>query len=342
MNNKLLSIIIPVYNVEEYLAVCIESVLEQITPNIEIIIVDDGSVDSSPDIIRKYSEKNSSYIKVVTQQNSGLSSARNIGVSNSIGEYIYFLDSDDYLLDNAIQIICENIKKYSSADIFQFDNIITTYNDRLNIVESSNEIISFKDYFLQYQCRGDASVCAVSFVYKRIVWEKYNLRFEIGRRYEDKLFLYSLLKYDLCIVVIHLETPFYAFRINREGSISTNVSLNHYIDRQYSWRIAFGIFQDIGVDTEYYNNIYKYCLWVLCESYEKQMIKSYRTFFCKKDLMIMKFGIMTLFERKLWLLAKISPILMTKYYLNKVNMTIRRIINICFSVYDNIFPIIKK
>lgn len=339
MNKKLLSIIVPVYNVEKYLAECINSVLKQIDNNIEVIIVDDGSTDNSNEIIAEFYKNNSSYIKIVSKSNGGLSSARNAGIEVCEGQYIYFLDSDDYLLENAVCTIYECIRKYPSADIIQFDNIITTSNKRLNIIENSNKVLSMKEYFLQYQCKSNASVNACSYVYKYSVWIDKKLYFEEGKKHEDRLFLYSLLQYDLNIVVVHIDKPFYVFRINREGSISTNVNITNYIDRQYLWRKAFHIFNEIGVDPICYNNLYKYCLWVLCESYQKNMYKSLNNFFDKTDLMIMKKGINTPYERKLWLLTRLSPILMLKYYHNNVNRFLRKTINIYFTIYDRLYPI---
>ena len=96
MRNSIISVIIPVYNVEKYLSRCIESVLNQTYRNLEIIIVDDGSTDDSLNICRRY-EKKDKRIKVIHQDNGGLSSARNKGLMNSTGEYISFVDSDDWL-----------------------------------------------------------------------------------------------------------------------------------------------------------------------------------------------------------------------------------------------------
>ena len=93
-NNPLVSVIIPVYNVEKYLEECIDSVLNQTCQNIEIILVDDGSTDSSGQICDKYAENNK-HICVIHQKNGGLSDARNAGFLRAGGEYVYFLDSDD-------------------------------------------------------------------------------------------------------------------------------------------------------------------------------------------------------------------------------------------------------
>ena len=94
--NSLISVIVPVYNVEKYLSKCLDSIINQTYKNLEIICVDDGSTDSSPMILEEYAQKDSR-IKIITRQNGGLSSARNTGVKNATGEFVSFVDSDDWI-----------------------------------------------------------------------------------------------------------------------------------------------------------------------------------------------------------------------------------------------------
>ena len=94
-----LSIIIPVYNVEKYLSICLDSVLAQDLKNIEVIMVDDGSTDNSGEICDKYSNKYSNFI-AIHQKNKGLSGARNTGIKKSKGEFLMFIDSDDFINKN--------------------------------------------------------------------------------------------------------------------------------------------------------------------------------------------------------------------------------------------------
>ncbi len=103
------SVIIPVYNVESYLGECLDSVLRQTLRDIEIICVDDGSTDGSPKILSEYAARDSR-IKIITQPNAGLGAARNSGMDVATGKYLYFLDSDDWIIDNALETcfgICE-------------------------------------------------------------------------------------------------------------------------------------------------------------------------------------------------------------------------------------------
>jgi len=95
--NPKVSVIVPVYNVEHYLAKCLDSLVNQSLQNIEIIVVNDGSKDDSGNIIQQYSEKYSDKIKAFTKENGGLSDARNFGIDQATGDYLGFVDSDDYV-----------------------------------------------------------------------------------------------------------------------------------------------------------------------------------------------------------------------------------------------------
>ena len=101
MGELKISVIVPVYKVEEYLDRCVKSIVEQTHKNLEIILVDDGSPDNCPMMCDKWAEKDSR-IKVIHKKNEGVSAARNIGLDNAKGEYIGFVDSDDYLEKEAI------------------------------------------------------------------------------------------------------------------------------------------------------------------------------------------------------------------------------------------------
>ncbi|MGL4362387.1 MAG: glycosyltransferase family 2 protein [Cellulosilyticaceae bacterium] len=123
------SIIVPVYNVEDYLEECLESAINQSLKDIEIIAVDDGSTDKSSDILKKY-EKLHSNVKVITQQNKGLSAARNTGIEYAKGEYIYFLDSDDYI-DDQLCKKCYEEAIGENLDIIFFDADVIYQNEEL-------------------------------------------------------------------------------------------------------------------------------------------------------------------------------------------------------------------
>lgn len=104
-----ISVIIPIYNVEKYLSDCVESVLKQTYTDLEIILVDDGSQDASGQICDDYA-KQDSRVQVIHKKNGGLSSARNAGIDQATGQYFFFLDSDDWIAENALELLYKEIK----------------------------------------------------------------------------------------------------------------------------------------------------------------------------------------------------------------------------------------
>lgn len=141
----MISVIIPVYNVEKYLERCLESVINQTYQDLEIILVDDGSTDSSPAICDKYKEKDSR-IKVIHKENGGLSSARNAGLRISSGEYVGFIDSDDDAELNMYELLYDVAKKYNvdfvMSDYIRINEDKTKY---LKTLEINNGYYSKKD-----------------------------------------------------------------------------------------------------------------------------------------------------------------------------------------------------
>ena len=112
MRTPLISVIIPVYNVEKYLHRCLDSVIAQTYQNIEIICVDDGSIDESGRICNQYAVRDAR-IKVIHQENQGLSAARNRGLDAAEGEYIAFVDSDDYILEDMYKKMLDKLLNYN-------------------------------------------------------------------------------------------------------------------------------------------------------------------------------------------------------------------------------------
>ena len=133
MNNELISIVVPIYNAEKYLEQCIDSILNQSYKNIEVLLVNDGSIDNSKEIIDKY-EKIDNRIKVFHKENKGVSSARNTGIKEAKGNYITFIDADDYIEKDYIEYLYTNIVN-SNAEIS-----LTTFPNKVK-----NNIVVNKD-----------------------------------------------------------------------------------------------------------------------------------------------------------------------------------------------------
>ena len=119
----LVSVIVPVYNGEKYLRKCIESIINQTYANIEIILINDGSTDNSGVMCDSYAHSDNR-IRVIHTQNNGPAAARNIGIENSKGEFVFFVDADDFIENNALNLLVENYNQYK-ADIIvgDFNNI---------------------------------------------------------------------------------------------------------------------------------------------------------------------------------------------------------------------------
>ena len=140
---KLISIIIPIYNNEKFISRCLDSIINQTYKKIEIIIVNDGSTDKSLDVISKY-EKKDNRIKVINKKNEGVSIARNIGIESSKGDYITFVDADDWLELDAIEKLYIEITE-KNVDVVRGNYYINKFiSDNANIAkmyELSNKII---------------------------------------------------------------------------------------------------------------------------------------------------------------------------------------------------------
>ena len=217
----LFSIIVPVYNVEDYLSRCVESLINQTYKDIEIILVDDGSLDNSPSLCDAYA-KIDSRIKVIHKKNGGLSDARNCGLECAQGEYILFVDSDDYIELNT----CEKFSEFTTlnVDIIAGDALLTGLQTGLfefsQVVEGK---ICSGVNFLRICLRENKAIMAVWLnVYKKEFLDKNNLRFKYGILHEDEQF--TPRAFLAANTVFYNNYPFYNYVI-RENSITTKNDL---------------------------------------------------------------------------------------------------------------------
>ena len=190
MQNPLISIVIPVYNVEEYLEVSIDSVLNQDYVNLEVILVDDGSTDHSPQICDSYADSNDN-VKVVHKENAGQGEARNSGLDIARGEYIFFLDSDDTIQRNTLSLFVDFINHHGEMSIvgLGFQNV--DVNNRMAPAIISGSDIAF-DYVHEAQNRFllRSLVILAPGTFYNVGWMKRNhLRFKKVPYSEDQLFV---------------------------------------------------------------------------------------------------------------------------------------------------------
>ena len=188
--NPLISIIVPVYNTEEYLQQCIDSILEQTYSTLEIILVDDGSTDLSGSICDIYATKDSR-IKVIHKKNCGLSAARNTGLDTASGDYICFVDSDDYIDTKLCERIV-NILSETCVDIVAFDIALVDEKGKdIGSIESSHGLFADKKVALRELLSNHLNNYAWNKVYKRCVFD--DVRYPVGYTWEDLGTTYKLL-----------------------------------------------------------------------------------------------------------------------------------------------------
>ena len=264
IENPLFSLIVPIYNVERYLEQCIESVLAQDYQNYELILVDDGSPDNSIDICTKYAKQYSNIV-FIHKINGGLSDARNAGIKIARGEYLMFLDSDDYwegtsILSDLQKIIVENnpdvIFNYMSS-VYP-DKIINHYMNREKLVGSFRE--DFKGLYQEGIYLGFTWTKIV----KREVILKNQLFFIKERYFEDIPWSFSLTKYIGTYAIY--QNCFYMYRRERKGAISSAVTKKNQVSL---FKNLSEIFQQIseiqkknllqGLES-YVNDIYQYSI----------------------------------------------------------------------------------
>lgn len=193
MENPLISVVIPVFNVAEYLPRCIDSIINQTYKQLEIILIDDGSTDNSPEICDSYVQKDKR-IKLLSKKNGGQGSARNLGISVCNGDFVTFVDSDDWLVSD-IYAHCVDIITKNSPDIISFNCIET--NGKTQIDEESNFKLEsvYKDEILNdYLYRGQTE--RAPFTVWRKVYKKElikNIMFDEDKINEDIVFNFKAL-----------------------------------------------------------------------------------------------------------------------------------------------------
>lgn len=214
MSNPLISVIVPIYNVEKYLRECVDSILCQTYSNLEIILVDDGSPDKCPGICDEYAKKDNR-VKVIHQDNGGLAHARNVGIANSNGEYLTFIDSDDYVSNDYVESLYKGISEFG-ADI----SIASFYPFKDNDVcqqlpkSVSYEEISKEEAIKRYcSINADCSmpfISACNKIYRKILFD--GIAFPKGKLYEDAFTTYKLI--DRARKIVYSTAKLYYYRIN--------------------------------------------------------------------------------------------------------------------------------
>ena len=219
MNSKeiLLSIIIPVYNVEKYIEKCLETTTSCNSDNYEVIIINDGTKDNSMSIVDKFKKKHNDRITIINQENQGLSKTRNNGINEASGKYLWFIDSDDFLEEDSIQNILNEIKENNPETFI----IPITYNYSNGVRKPDIKIdkklnITGENYLLNKYPFG----ASVRFIISKDFILKYNLFFKPNLLHEDGDFGIRVLFYGQKIQILNNE--YYNYRIQENGSIMSS------------------------------------------------------------------------------------------------------------------------
>lgn len=208
---ELISIIVPVYNVEQYLDDCLISIINQTYKNLEIILIDDGSTDNSGKICDKYAEKYSRII-VIHKENGGVSSARNAGLHIARGVYIGFVDPDDWIAEDMYEVLYVNAKKYD-VDISVCKFKIVTSRTCKKLTKKTNNAVSLspkESMYYMLSCKEGYSCGPCNKLYKKEIIKKFNKKVSIA---EDLLYNFDIyIKLKKCTVFVNSEKYFYYYR----------------------------------------------------------------------------------------------------------------------------------
>ena len=230
---KILSIVVPIYGVEKYIGKFLESLVPNLCSEIEVFLVDDGSKDNCATIIDEFAKAHDN-IEVIHKVNGGVSSARNAGIEKATGEYITFLDPDDYIAGNYASTLLETVKKYDSPDFLIYDYYRVEYDGEVK----DKSITIFKEgrieknIFLKELIKQKHINCSVcTSIIKRKFYK--SLRFDVKTKYvEDYLFLTNIALNVNDIVYLKRNLYYY---VGRKNSLSTGESLR---DRITAFEIA--------------------------------------------------------------------------------------------------------
>lgn len=252
--NDLISVVVPIYNVQDYLEKCVDSILTQTYKKLEIILVDDGSPDNCNKICDDYCEKDTR-VKVIHKENGGLSDARNAGINIATGKYIIFIDSDDYIHPQTIELLWDVLQNnqadiavcgFKNVDIgFQEDNIFYKDTQAIFIEEEQEKL----QYFVEEHY--EEFTVAWNKLYPRKYFE--DIRYPKGKIHEDEFTTYKLLEKASRIAYIEYPLYYYVQRGNSIMGESFNEKRLHRLDaynqrleqywnqRKYDWyeRILF-------------------------------------------------------------------------------------------------------
>lgn len=260
----LVSVIVPVYNVEKYLVCCLNSIIEQSYQNLDIILVNDGSTDGSGELCRQYKQRDSR-IRLFEQENMGLSAARNTGLDNMQGDYVVFVDSDDYIAPYMIEILLKKSQEYKVSVVVCDYLIVKEEKDKVDfgIMPENGQDFGKKmsrDEVFNYM--GTEKLLRFIVVwgklYDKKIFEK--IRFIVGKKYEDE-FIFSKI-YRQVDEIYNTELCMCAYRQSPNSIMRKNGVLHHCMDDLRELGVErLSFFQEYG-NPEYMRRARKMLLYM--------------------------------------------------------------------------------
>ncbi len=283
----LFSIIVPVYNVEKYLNECVESILSQTHKDFELILINDGSTDTSGNICDQYAQ-NDNRVKVIHKQNGGQSTARNLGVKNAIGEYAIFLDSDDFINDeNFLFDLKEKIKKNTDIIVFRYHKYYSDHIDDCGISLKGLNVTE-KNIFIQQLVSRDAFFCSCwSKCTRMSILKDNNITFDENLCCEDMDWYYNVVSHAKNFEFI--DKPYINYR-QRENSVTSTFkkkSFTDYIFTINKWQNEFQKIADSSLKVTMLSSLAKlYCnLLIGYSAHSKQLKTEKKQIFAFKKLL---------------------------------------------------------
>lgn len=234
----MVSVIVPIYNVEKYLCQCVDSIISQTYQDLEIILVDDGSIDGCGHICDEYKEKDSR-IRVIHKTNGGLSDARNAGIEAATGEYYVFVDSDDVIHPQMIEILMTNLcSKDADMAVCGFWDIEEDTQPSFERVENEGQVKVYEKESIMDQLEDQNLITVVAWnkLYKASLFQE--IRYPEGHIHEDEFIIHRLL--FLCRKTVYVDLKLYYYR-KRNNSIMSHIDQKSIRDEflAYEDRIAF-------------------------------------------------------------------------------------------------------
>ncbi|MBQ7548715.1 MAG: glycosyltransferase family 2 protein [Clostridia bacterium] len=217
MMDSLISVIIPVYNLEDYIENCLKSVTAQTYPNLEIICVDDGSSDNSAGVIEAMAEKDGR-IRLIRQDNAGVSAARNVGVRNSRGEYLIFVDGDDYIHRQTVEILLDCILKEDCDIVCAFEKVTERLDEDMPEIRDWKAVKTEYKALFSYNNSSVLGKSACAKIYRRSFAVKTEFPEDITNG-EDGYYIISLLSMDATVAIVNERLYYY---YNRPDSTVTS------------------------------------------------------------------------------------------------------------------------